>query len=1083
MLLFTAGWKPAFLVRPLGTLRALTSGLYFRRQEACFPWKVIRGLKGFYEWALSLAVRPLGALRAFTSWVLSLRRAALLFFNDIEMKGTEIVLKGLGSYPDDGVAEDGELALCHNFVNEGDGLRPVETGSEEMALSAADGRVVFVHKAAGKANYIALSGGEGYDLRYRREGGADGWQELRYDRSTAADGSMTGDERATEEMAAVGNTLIVVVKGTKNHDKDGVHYWLWKGDGYTYLGQKPPEAHLQFELYSDEDELIDKDFIFTELGNATVTVPRYKHKTITDLEFIIWSHAFQNWNVSPELYGTVDSTTDYPGEDWPKRSENKLMGVVANAVKEEEEKGRWMYPFMVRYAYELYDGTYIMQSAPVLMMPCDGENPVIGVCCGWNPHGDRYANNSVKEVKHAYVAWTSARLRMRLMGMSDAFKNSLQQWKDIVKGVAIFASEMIYPYNAGGTKISYHGPVYNLGRYGVYSSQYQDYLSDKNTKYQTYRANISRTAFESAVLGKWGFSGVFAGLPEKSTTFEDDIKSVENYYLLHSYPIDDFLKEMQNGWSHPRTMNAWDQGFVDVELPGKKLLDLNTRERLPDDYHSHDTIVPEYVHTYNQRLNMASCTLTPMDVVPAEWLSSCLYIYPHNVPGLSGEAHDTLANIRIFLRENGVEGSVHTEKTSFTDVITMNVVTMPFFFYYPNRTAYKAYVQIEEERGTGTAGMRVFELTMHPHDFLNGCYCYSANLLTEKSVSLTVMDEPNDVRPTYTQLNYLYTSEVGNPFVWPAKGVNMVGTGEIRDIASASEALSQGQFGQFPLYAFCTDGVWALQVGDTGLYSALQPISRDVVWSSKSVTQMAGSVVFVTRQGLMQIRGSQVECLSKALDRRHGLTGPELPHYGELCTVGEMDEKQREAWGWKFRDMLGRARCVYDYVRQRILVYDAGSADAPCYVYSIKSGLWSTADFHIVDGVTVYPVSLMTTEEADGRRMLRKLDEGVTDTVIGKQMFVTRPLKMGDGDVLKTLYTLMVRGNLTDRGHVKTALWGSRDMRRWAYVGSSMDNAIRHIAGSGYKYFIVAGYGKLDYSEMVWRMSVLYGEKETDKLR
>ena len=99
-------------------------------------------------------------------------------------------------------------------------------------------------------------------------------------------------------------------------------------------------------------------------------------------------------------------------------------------------------------------------------------------------------------------------------------------------------------------------------------------------------------------------------------------------------------------------------------------------------------------------------------------------------------------------------------------------------------------------------------------------------------------------------------------------------------ISTAAKALSQGQFGQFPLYAFTDEGVWALEVNSSGGYSAKQPITRDVCISSDSITQIDTAVLFATDRGIMEISGSQTQCLTDiingndffSLDRLPGLS-------------------------------------------------------------------------------------------------------------------------------------------------------------------------------------------------------------------
>ena len=105
--------------------------------------------------------------------------------------------------------------------------------------------------------------------------------------------------------------------------------------------------------------------------------------------------------------------------------------------------------------------------------------------------------------------------------------------------------------------------------------------------------------------------------------------------------------------------------------------------------------------------------------------------------------------------------------------------------------------------------------------------------------------------PEISFQNKIYTSEVNNPFNFPVSGINTLGVGEILGIASATKALSQGQFGQFPLYAFTNEGIWALEVSNAGTYSSKQVVTRDVCNNPAGITQIDGAIVFTTDRGVM----------------------------------------------------------------------------------------------------------------------------------------------------------------------------------------------------------------------------------------
>ena len=83
-------------------------------------------------------------------------------------------------------------------------------------------------------------------------------------------------------------------------------------------------------------------------------------------------------------------------------------------------------------------------------------------------------------------------------------------------------------------------------------------------------------------------------------------------------------------------------------------------------------------------------------------------------------------------------------------------------------------------------------------------------------------------------------------------------------MATGTKAVSEGQFGQFPLYAFCDDGIWALEPSSDGTYASKQPVSRDVCSNPRGITQTDNAVIYTT-QGL-KIQGSTVTNISKKME-------------------------------------------------------------------------------------------------------------------------------------------------------------------------------------------------------------------------
>ena len=321
----------------------------------------------------------------------------------------------------------------------------------------------------------------------------------------------------------------------------------------------------------------------------------------------------------------------------------------------------------------------------------------------------------------------------------------------------------------------------------------------------------------------------------------------------------------------------------------------------------------------------------------------------------------------------------------------------------------------------------------------------------------------------------IYTSEINNPFTFPVLGINTVGSGEVLGICSAAKALSQGQFGQFPLYAFTSEGVWALETTASGTYSAKQPITRDVCRNAASITQMDSLVLFVTDRGIMLISGSETQCISdvintdapfllsettlKGIDKLHSMLG----HSDTTCIPIA-----------PFSEFLKTCRMMYDYVHQHIIVFSTEHTYA--YVFSLKSHQWGMLFSEIVDVVNSYPEALAV----DSNNKLVDFSKRVTGDVKG--LLITRPLKLDATDVLKTIDTIIQRGNFR-KGSVKSVLYGSRDLYNWSLVWSSKDHYLRGFRGTPYKYFRVALLCDLAEEESIYGATVQFETRKTNQPR
>lgn len=325
-------------------------------------------------------------------------------------------------------------------------------------------------------------------------------------------------------------------------------------------------------------------------------------------------------------------------------------------------------------------------------------------------------------------------------------------------------------------------------------------------------------------------------------------------------------------------------------------------------------------------------------------------------------------------------------------------------------------------------------------------------------------------------------SEAENPLIFPAKNSVQVGSSIINALAANTRPISEGQFGDAPLYAFTDEGVWVLMLGEEGTYIARQPANRDICSNPKGILQIDDAVLFPTERGIMMQRGRESECITDVLDDypfdflsiySHSTKDKTYPN--KLLALGNIPESDVKYV--RFRKYLEEAGMIYDYYDSRIIVFNPNYTYA--YVYSLKSNMWGTMHNVFNKRVNIYPESYATDKEG------KILDVYVKEPTENVPFFLcSRPLTLGQ-DAYKTMFDCITRGYFSSiqAGKCGMVLFGSNDLVNWYYVGSSVNMYLRNLVGSPYKYFRLALMGNLAPKESISALSTEYQSRLQNKLR
>lgn len=924
----------------------------------------------------------------------------------------EIKYSGYTAQPSDYDCKDGELASVLNLIPERGAMRPVASPDELFYVRRgnASARVWHVHETHTYKHFIAsYMSGDIVHLEWISEQGSE------TDFFPSETSILGGD---ILQITSIGNILVILTTG-------GLKYFIWKEDSnnYKYLGSRIPETVLSFGL---QGKIIDEDYYETA------------HLTMDPWE-----------------------TSSYSGRFDPANAKTITTAVMAQVNKfiadEGDNAGRFIMPFLVRYAYRLYDGSLSHHSSPILMIAASDTAPIaVRTFSSYRSNN----NNTGYDQLGFRVIGVAHKLDYAVKSQGQI--NELKKWKDIVSSVDIFISAPLTKYNQNGEIKEMEG-FNETDWYCVCKQEEQNPSMNTDDYPLRYQHNTLYRLRENCPEMDGAHHHVTYGtrcvLPQYSSAgLNSKIKECGTFYFLKSIPLDELTTE--------RTI---------IDVASDYLPSLVNREVMSDDYDSHDTLIPDNSFVYNSRLNIANLKKKlyrgpePLNIFNYTdgwaWDNYGAYnaIYQHPGSGHSYLEYDDLESlcVYVYIKEDGREFVV---KSATGTIAQKAPIT---YFYFPNVNAYKAlFVR---------AG-RKYEVKLTQHPMLNGAVYFNGFGEMEESAGATIPTESVSVE--VVMRNKIYTSDVDNPFFFPARGVNSVGTGVVIGVSTAAKALSQGQFGQFPLYAFTSDGVWALEVSkETGGFMAVQPISRDVCINPNSITQLDNAVLFATDRGIMLIAGSETSCITDKIDnqgdpfRFHNM--PLADNVKTLLgiTPGTSDELTEK----RFRLFLEGCQMLYAYKRQAVIVFNPDYGGY-AYIFSLESKAWGRVPSSIKYRILSYPEAYA---QRDDNVIIDYAEE---DTVPAKQFLITRPLKLDAPDILKTVDTIIQRG-VFQKGHVSCILYGSRDLLNWFPVATSTDHYLRGFRGTPYKYFRIALVCTLSHEESITGATIQFTPRLTDQHR
>ena len=897
---------------------------------------------------------------------------------------------------------------------------------------------------------------------------------------------ITEQEEKVRTITSMGNILMLA---TDRH----LHYLIFRNDlgKYRYLGNRlpSPEMTLGVGISFLSDGVPETDGF--GIKQTLYTYESHTAELPSGVDFAKQTGEILNVGKNGEDSSAVVALN------------NAVYGCLNKVTADIKDNGLIGGYYLVRPAIRLYNGDYIPTASPV----------AIGV---------KQYENLVRQKGYFgrmfYAQKLAGELRYYIYNLTE-----LKKWSDIVKGIGLFISDEIYTYDPDKNVTTITNDHIPLNYFP--DANTREKMSDCHSFYKLFDIDLDPESENGGEDN--GLSGLYrmrvSNVPVNaegvvksdgniSTEIygEDGIKEVE---IIYSYKKGQTIKSIAEGWkeafnengyqtidgfdvSHSKQnedhvsyislssfyIKAWkgkvishisvtydynngylscgcDRVFGGVAFSTQTNLSasLTQQKTLDDSFRFCSEMIPECFYSFNSRINMGSITQLPSDF-PLTFAINNPF-----TPAIGGFAGDSFTDIWFYVDTDYGVGIKH--KRIFRNGLGSMQITN--YLFYEDPRCYRAVAKSDDGK--------YYNFPMKKHDFLWGSvFCSSVDTASSVKPYLdeTIVRDPKESVFFDLMTNQVAQSDVNNPFVFRSTGFYVVGTENIRALSSATKAMSQGQFGQFNVYAFCSDGVFALDTKSDGTYNPPSPVTRDV-YNGNGLVQTDDSVIFTTDNGLVNIFGSQSENITNMF--RYGTFKTEaIDAVNDV--LSKLNLKTIDA-SFDPMHLFRNAHLAYDYTTGRIIASYGSGKLSLCF--SMESKEWTINSISFDRVLNSYPYT-----EIVCNGIVKTISETTVPADGAMCLIVTRPIKFDEHDVLKSVRRVYQRGTgINASTSMKQVILGSRDLDNWFVVSSSSKGIMDGFSGTAYKYYIFVVSVRLKEGDRIVGLSADIVNKYTSRLR
>lgn len=1006
-----------------------------------------------------------------------------------------IQLRGISRTPSDRMTADGGCAESLNVHMEENEIAPTlnpEDVTEELGLPLYESRqFIFIHKGNGYKNFVTV---DGLELGAYLE---TGYETIAY----------FEDGETYKTCASVGNTLIIM--GSLHP-----YYALFKNGHYVFLGNKIPLPTIK--VYPEpvfKSNLVGYDHLFERhSGNSS------SHSTPGSMLSLTTDTSKEKWNAlaaKAEQDGTVFNGAGQGNFFNPTTYDflSKMKEVVENIYTNAKTHKVFVNQVFVVYGIYLYNNTYIT-SIPYLM-PGGFESPFYfrysRKTSGKQTDSFTFEfTNNDEYLK--YGARYPYQIKAKLLDFDD---DMLKLWEDIIQRIDFFITPVV-PYDISNEKVVYVErewltPSWTKTVESTYFNQGLDHtvwriIAQNGFDFRPCSDDYARHYIDR-LLAMGSDSFRLAESIENDRASFDATKRIAELREGTLLKLDDFITGTGEGDDYTSGQDLlltqpaladFDYDMRNPERTADRANNINNRLLIsgiketipsgsqvfpaaicmaPDENNLYTNIEESYrLFKYDP---LTDVRLTAHFGYPKE--SAYLQIVYH----IRGDK-DYVVRGRI-----GEDGSFVDKKGKDTGYFGFllfpdpRCVSVDIYLSYDNQTWYRKSYEMKEHpmlncsyMYTGVDKNLLWDIgnVYLRYNMANGQPIYEDYVIQARrgDPSQIVEDRIEDKR------NTLLLSDADNPWYFPIGNTYQIQASMILGTALTTKALSEGQFGQFDLYVFTDNGIWAMKMTEEGTFASSHAVSMDVAIPGTILT-LDQSVAFLTDRGLMSITGSNVQNLSPNMNGAHYVIEDDArailansPWAGLLEPVADAAH---------FMKFMKESQLAYDYIGERIICFNK-SKDY-MYVLMLKSMTWHKMtmpdNYKLYEILNSYPdayVSASLADEGSAFKYGRILNFSTVLDVTSKEnlkgIIITRPFDLEEPDVRKALKTLRIKGQF-NRTDVQYILLGSMDGINWGVLPS--------LRGGSYKLFRLVLLTNLSPTERISWIDIDYESRFANKLR